>query len=338
MSDPEPPLDTTLADVAAEILDPRISKIFYFFERHTTLTTGRTVGRKIGVVQEFMLKKYLEADEDLNRRMYLEQLLTGRSGASHKVEFSWFWITPHLSQSAGDVLLDDLRIARIDTAAGSVAFDVGWKRPVSVKVGAPTPRSGVLREFLRERNSDLRITAVGPDVANIDVVDHSRLLASLESKRVGAQRFSSSDKLGSGIQTIEKAKQASLVAIDLDLQHNGNVKPLEEPDTEKNLLSVVALGNGVHWTTKDLQILGTYVDNTFLVRDDGIIRYLEFVRERVGTKDFLEEFLGYFAGMTKQPADDFEVFDEDFVAVVPPEEPRSLRELLAEHVLRVNPT
>jgi hypothetical protein len=54
----------------------------------------------------------------------------------------------------------------------------------------------------------------------VSVLDSEVPLASLESKRVGAQRFSGSDALGSGIQTIEKAKQTSLVAIDFDLQFN----------------------------------------------------------------------------------------------------------------------
>jgi hypothetical protein len=65
--------------VPTVIRDPRISEIFYFFEAYTSVVTGRTVGRKIGIVQEFILKKYLEAVPDLRRRMYLEQFLTGRS-------------------------------------------------------------------------------------------------------------------------------------------------------------------------------------------------------------------------------------------------------------------
>jgi len=176
------------------------------------------------------------------------------------------------------------------------------------------------------------------ETVDIDVIDTSRLLASLESKRVGAQRFSGSDKLGSGIQTIEKAKQASLVAIDLDLGHNNNVKPLEPPGTQKQLLSFVALGNGVHWTDKDKAILGTYVDYTFLVRDAGIIDYASYVQEQAGEEDDpLEVFMSYFKGLTKQPDDDFAVSDDDFEIIVPEDETRSLRGVLLDHVRRVNP-
>jgi hypothetical protein len=337
MADPEPPIEVAADLVPAVARDPRISGIFYFFEAYTSVTTGRTVGRKIGIVQEFMLKKYLEAVPGLKRRMYLERLLTGRSGAPHKVEFSWFWVDPLVDLSPGDEVLDGLIVTAINQTTRRVSLNAGWNRPVMLAEGAATPRKGRLCDFLKERNKDLRIVALGDGTVSVDVVDHTRLLASLESKRVGAQRFSESEKLGSGIQTIEKAKQASLVAIDLDLQHNRNVKPLEAPGTPKNLLSFVALGNGVHWTTKDLQVLGTYVDYTFLVRDEGIIRYLEYVKEKGDPDDFLAHFMSYFAGMTKQPEDSFTVSDDDFRIMAPADEARTLRALLSEHLARVNP-
>ena len=331
MSDPE--------EFIAGERDVRISDIFYFFEAMTTLATGRTVGRKIGVVQEILIKKYLESDEALSRRMYLEQMLKGRSGAAHKVEFSWYSISPRSGLSAGDEITPGLQLASVSTETERIRVRGDWQgQPVMLSVGSPTPRIGPLRSFLDTRDLDLRVTGVTENGVSIDVVDRSRLLASLESKRVGAQRFSSSEKLGSGIQTIEKAKQASLVAIDLDLMHNNNVKPLEDANEDKNLISLVALGNGVHWTEKDKAVLGTYVDYTFLVRDVGIIRYANYVKELVGEEDFLAQFMDYFVGMTKQAPDDFAVTDEDFEIIVPESEERPLLQVLADHVKRTNPT
>ena len=322
--------------------DPRISEIFYFFEALTTITSGRTVGRKIGVVQEVILKKYLEVDDALRRRMYLENLLEGESGASHKVEFSWY-----ATQAVGEVMVgeeipgtDGLRVIAIDETNEKIRIDGPWAgNAVSLAAARPASQVARLKEHLRDRSQDLRVTSLTSESVGFDLIDKVALLASLESKRVGAQRFSSSDALGAGIQTIEKAKQASLVAIDLDLKHNRQVKPLGSATKEKQLLSFVALGNGVHWTTKDKAVLGTYVDYTFLVKDAGIIRYAEFVRELAGddVEDFLEVFMSYFAGMTKQQPDDFEVFDDDFEIVVPEDETRPLRQVLGEHLQRVNP-
>ncbi len=318
--------------------DARISEIFYYFEQYTTIETGRTVGRKIGVVQEFVLKKYLEADDDLRRRMYLERKLTGRSGASHKVEFSWYAIAPKQDLMAGDELIDGLVITGIDVGKGHITVLGGWDgKAVRLSRDLATTQPAKLRKFLQKRNVDVRITEMHPASVSVDIVNHMQLLASLESKRVGAQRFSDSDKLGSGIQTIEKAKQASLVAIDLDLAYNNNVKPLGATTDQKQLLSFVALGNGVHWTEKDKAVLGTYVDYTFLVHDAAIIRYAEYVRALVGDTLFIQGFSDYFAGMTKQKPDEFAVYDDDFGIIVPKAEDRPLRRVLSEHLTRVNP-
>jgi len=338
MDDPDKVVGEAIEEALTTGRDARISEIFYFFEAVTSLASGRTVGRKIGVVQEILIKKYLEADEGLARRMYLEQMLQGESGAGHKVEFSWFAITPHNDLAVGDAGMRGLKVVEIDTVGEKVALMGDWDgRPVRVALGQPTPRSGPLRAYLDARDTDLRLVDIADGRVSIDEVDRTRLLASLESKRVGAQRFSGTDKLGSGIQTIEKAKQASLVAIDLDIGHNRNVKPLQGPGVGKTLLSLVALGNGVHWTDKDKAVLGTYVDFTFLVRDAGIIRYAEYVRDLVGEEDFLEGFMDYFKGMTKQEPDDFEVFDGDFTIIAPAKETRTLRQVLAHHVDTMNP-
>jgi hypothetical protein len=97
---------------------------------------------------------------------------------------------------------------------------------------------------------------------------------------------------------------------------------------------VVALGNGVHWTAKDLAVLGTYVDYTYLVRDAAIIRYAEYVQELSGDdpEEFIDYFMAYFQGMTKQERDDFEVLDDDFTIVAPEDEGRSLTQVLRDHI------
>lgn len=136
---------------------------------------------------------------------------------------------------------------------------------------------------------------------------------------MGAQRFANSKKLGSGIQTIEKAKQASLVAVDFDLRYNGNLLALTRDKTRRMFRSFVVLGNGVHWTPQDLAILDTYVDYTYQVDDPAVIRYAVFVR-KLATKqkaDFFPFFMAYFQGMTKTPPDSFVVSAKDFLPIRP---------------------
>lgn len=319
--------------------DRRVSEIFYYFEKHTTLDSGRAAGRKIGVVQEVILRRYLERQSALRRRMFLEQSLRGRSGASHRVEFSWFAMES-FEVGLGDEIpgTGSLRLVSVDHSGGGVRVGRGdWDRPV--KLDAAT-RSRKLRDHLAGMCLDIRVTPSGDESIVADVLDLSRPLASLESKRVGAQRFSRTKKLGPGIQTIEKAKQAALAAVDLDLEYNGSVKPLPIK-SPRALVSLVALGNGVHWTDKDLAVLGAYVDYVFQVEDSAIVRYADYVRrlwEAGGSNSgFLEYFMAYFQSMKTPPADSFEVGDDDFRALSPTGESRSLASVLAQHIERTNP-
>lgn len=318
--------------------DP-ISAVFRHFEELTTIKTGRTVGRKIGIAQEVLLKKYLEADDTLRRRMYLERRLEGASTAAHKVEFSWYSTETHELAVGDPIPGTNCAIERLDKSGQKVRVVGGpGARSFGLRAAACAPQSPSVRKALGE-GRDLRVAAVGGDTAQIDVVDFGVLLGSLESKRVGVQRFADSNKLGTGIQTIEKAKQASLVAIDLDLRHNGVIKHLARPGDERRLISLVAVGNGVNWTAKDKAVLDTYVDFTFLVKDSAIVRYAKYVADQEhGEDDHLAAFMAYFKGLTKQPPDSFEVYDDDFVIIAPSEdaEPRSLRQVLSDHIAAVD--
>lgn len=326
-----------IEEIAKPTRDTRISDTFYHFEELTNLGSGRTVGRKIGVVQEIVLRKYIEQSDALKRRMYLEQKLEGISGASHKVEFSWYAIDPVAVKANEKIGSTGLNLLRVSPDKTSVVLQLGTKTR-TVKIESPEIKTGPIRSHLNSLGLDLRLRSIEKDRVHFDIVDRTSLLASLESKRVGAQRFSGSEKLGSGIQTIEKAKQASLVAIDLDLKVNGTVKPLQDSNADKQLLSFVALGNGVHWTEKDKAVLGTFVDFTYLVPDKSIIRYAEYVKAKApANADIMKHFMDYFKGMTVQVEDDFQVFDDDFEIIVPTDEARSLKEILEQHCQRVNP-
>ncbi len=183
----------------------------------------------------------------------------------------------------------------------------------------------------------VKLVEVSHGHCRIAILDSDVPLASLESKRVGAQRFSGSDALGSGIQTIEKAKQTSLVAVDFDLQFNERMLSQMAGDSPRQFRSFALLGNGVHWTDHDLSVLQTYVDFTFQVKDEAIIRYAEFVRvlaDAVG-EPFFRFFMSYFDGLTRTPPDGFQVFPSDFVLLRPRVSPyveMTLTELVRQQI------
>jgi hypothetical protein len=190
--------------------------------------------------------------------------------------------------------------------------------------------------LLAERNLDLRINQDGTNWF-VDLLSREAPLVSIESKRVGAQRFFGSDKLGAGIQTIEKAKQASLVALDIDLRNNLTIKPLAA-NKPRRCISCVVLGNGVHWDEKDRAVMGTYVDYVFLLADEAIIRYADYIKSlaEAAKRDFLQFLMSYFQGMTKMIPDEFEVGDTDLICLEPKARRPGLLSVLERHIRTQN--
>ena len=71
---------------------------------------------------------------------------------------------------------------------------------------------------------------------------------------------------------------ARLGMLDLDLNLNRTVKAQAVAGQPRKYLSLVVLGNGVHWEAKSRKVLDTFVEHAFLVPDEAIIRYCEYVR------------------------------------------------------------
>jgi hypothetical protein len=307
--------------------DPRISEIFYYFERHTSISSGRTVGRKIGVIQELMCKRLLLNSELIRDSMIYEPRIEGFSGAKHKVEFVLFQPLEVLELEAGQQLGSaeveglSLSVSKVDTVRKSAAISLTY---ADRKVRCTVSTDKIItsknpRQLLESDNLQIKAWIRNDGSVRLAILDRANPVASIESKRVGAQRFSGTEKLGSGIQTIEKAKQASLVAVDFDLKYNGTAMAIEGRDAARPYRSFVILGNGVHWTDHDSAVLDTYVDYTYCVRDSAIVRYAEYVRRKaeLAGEDFFPYFMAYFKGLTNTAADDFEVHDSDFVPLRP---------------------
>lgn len=307
--------------------DERISEIFYYFEPYTSLVSGRTVGRKIGVVQELLCKKLLLGFPQVEDSIIYDPKVLGRSGATHKVEFVFFQPREVLRLCPGDsaestqtegLTLEVVRVKEDHSAATLRISLQGRTAQCTSEVDRPVSSKNA-RAILEDSGLQLKVSSISEDVVRLSVLQLAAPIATIESKRVGAQRFSGSEKLGSGIQTIEKAKQASLVAVDFDLKYNESALALSTPESHRPFRSFVILGNGVHWTEHDLSILSTYVDYTYLVKDSAIIRYAEYIRglAEETDEDFMEHFMAHFMGLSNTPPDDFEVFEEDFVPVRP---------------------
>ncbi len=325
--------------------DPRISEIFYYFEEHSNVQNNRTIGRKIGVLQEVMLRKYLETSYEIRRRMLIETLVEGLSGAKHKIEFVIYEIADELNLEVGKPqAYGGVEMTLQAVSSHNATIGLRWNDASTGSSSKCTAKLSIEDTFGAAKARDLfaaegvlvKLRGTADSGAQLTLLDLQKVIASVESKRVGAQRFADSDKLGAGIQTIEKAKQTALVAVDLDLRINGNLKKQRDEDELAAYLSIVVVGNGVHWELKSRKVLGTYVDAGFLIKDDSIIRYCDYVKKKASLAGvpFMTFFNAYFPGLTKMTVDDFEVSNSDLTHLTGPEGP-DLRCILEEHIARM---
>lgn len=260
-------------------------------------------------------------DQRVRDCLIYEPKLRGKSGATHKVEFVLFLpIKVFHMPLNGMIRINDpsveVTLKNLNEAEKNVQISVvtGEKR-TTARLGIDQSLQVTVVMDKTPRTLFVKLVEIAGKKARISILNGFKPLASLESKRVGAQRFSGSEKLGAGIQTIEKAKQTSLVAIDFDLLFNTEMLVAASPGDHRPFRSFALLGNGVHWTDHDLSVLQTYVDYTFQVKDEAITRYAEFVRglSQKEKTDFFKFFMAYFYGMTVTPADKFSVSENDFL-------------------------
>jgi putative transposon-encoded protein len=328
---------------AGEIIQEGISPLYYFFRALLEVKEGggRTAGRKFGVVQEIVVRKLLEQSALVDERMLFERRLPGFSGALHKVEFILYGLKKRVPVG-GTIRVRGLEVNYLSYEDG--VSKVHWRVPADSKFKSATikSRSTITLSLAKELVARNIALLLPPGKSVISLLDTSDVLASIESKRVGAQIFVGSEKLGSGIQTIEKAKQTSLVAIDADLKFNKVIRPIvirdgADPETRR-FISIVTLGNGVHWTAHDHNIFRTYVDHTYLVRDEVMMNYGKFVKklaEKAGVP-VPKFFMGYFDGMTIARPDAFVVDDGDLSVIEPADDVRPINAILNSHIEKHN--
>lgn len=87
-----------------------------------------------------------------------------------------------------------------------------------------------------------------------------------------------------GPQTIEKAKQASLVAMDLRKKTDGYWGKEEIPAGQKHMTFVHVLCEFSHWEEKSKNVIKTCIDHNIIVPDAVIIKSFELFEERFGKK------------------------------------------------------
>lgn len=280
---------------------------------------GHQIGRKIGDMLEILTMGAVYQNPQLVERLSTEEKLEGYTTAGHKVEFGFFNSNRGERQLFGAIECKCVGVE--ETTSGknnrhlrkikanesfTIDFSGRWQpspitftlkaekvntNSVDVEVSAnSTP--AVRRSFnfdvgdnikvVIDENNDCLVTSThGNMLDEIPTIIRTCKTIRLQAITNGTATFALFDCL-TGPQTIEKAKQASLVAMDLRKKVDGYWGKEEVPAGQKHMTFVHVLCEFSHWEEKSRNVIITCIDHNVIVPDAVIIKAFELFEERFG--------------------------------------------------------
>lgn len=283
---------------------------------------GHQIGRKIGDMLEVLTMSAIYQNANLAERLSIEKRLEGYTTAGHKVEFGFFSTENGKKRLFGAIECkcvgveettsgkNDKNLRKLENNGKfSIEFSGRWQ-PASISFDFQVIR--IINDF----SAEVRITAnsqpvldktfvfnVGENIKividennnclsttpNGNMLDEIpsiiRICKTIRFKEISdtTATFALFDCL-TGPQTIEKAKQASLVAMDLRKKTDGYWGKEEIPAGQKHMTFVHVLCEFSHWEEKSKNVIKTCIDHNIIVPDAVIIKSFELFEERFGKK------------------------------------------------------
>lgn len=282
---------------------------------------GHQIGRKIGDMLEILTMGAVFQNPQLVKRLSTEEKLEGYTTAGHKVEFGFFNSNQGIRQLFGAIECKCVGVE--ETTSGknnchlrkiktneffTIEFSGHWqpvpitftlkaKRfvtggSVEVEISAnSTPairRSFILclndniKVVIDENNNCFVTTPHGNMLDEIHTIIRTCKTIRLQNITNETATFALYDCL-TGPQTIEKAKQASLVAMDLRKKVDGYWGKEEVPAGQKHMTFVHVLCEFSHWEEKSRNVIKTCIDHNVIVPDAVIIKAFEMFEDRFGS-------------------------------------------------------
>lgn len=282
---------------------------------------GHQIGRKIGDMLEILTMGAVYQNPELVKRLLTEEKLEGYTTAGHKVEFGFFNTIHGNRQLFGAIECKCVGVE--ETTAGknnknlrklksnesfTIDFSGRWQpspinfefkldriiddATVEVTIEADSEPS-LLRTFtfginenikivIDENNRCLATTPHGNMLEEIPTIIRTCKTIRLQAISGNIVTFALFDCL-TGPQTIEKAKQASLVAMDLRKKVDSYWGKEEIPAGQKHMTFVHVICEFSHWEEKSRNVIRTCIDHNTIVPDAVIIKAFELFEETFGS-------------------------------------------------------
>ena len=299
-----------------------ISGVFKYIEGYHKM--GHQIGRKVGDMLELIVLAKIYSDPELAARLIVEPKIYGETGAGHKVEFGFFEdfikspkkpfgiieckkvgveVTKNIATkdsllkiAQGESIFNEtspswfkqenkafikLTVLSIEDDVVKISIESNTAETTEV-----TASKGGTFKFAITEDSKVHALSPSSDLRNIDGVVRFCRLFKLENITEGVSSWGIYDCL-TGPQTIEKAKQASLVAMDARKLVDGKWGKDDLAEEEKSLLSILVLTESSHWEIKSRKVITTCIDHNLIVPDEIVVEAFKMFEAEFGLADIL---------------------------------------------------
>lgn len=285
---------------------------------------GHQIGRKIGDMLEILTMGGVYKCPELLSRLDTEGKLEGFTTAGHKVEFGFYHNVRRKAGLFGAVECKCVGVEETTAGKGqaclrklhnngsfTLEFNGRWMNSQiiqTITLLTQSSEQAVIRlTNSKDRSFDDITIQVGENIKIIVDEDENLLHTSPNGNMLdeipGIIRICKTiklDKISDGIcqfslyncltgpQTIEKAKQASLVAMDLRKKIDGHwgKEEIHEEDKQMNFLHVICEFS--HWEEKSRNVIKTCIDHNIIVPDAVLIKAFEVFEDTFGIHDMLD--------------------------------------------------
>jgi len=306
-------------DIKKELHDfTYLTNIYKYIESYNLV--GHQIGRKVGDMLEMLTLGGLFRDDVLRESMEIENKLEGFTTAGHKVEFGFYTDAGQLfgaieckcvgvevaRKASRNSHISELNIGDIKTVKfsnhwqnnGTINCNVcyikqqGDKAIIEVKWKNKTKKFKANKKdtlkFAMDENEKLHVIISGEDMyAKIPSIIRSCKIIKVDNIDTSKIKISEHNCLP-GPQTPEKAKQASLVAMDLRKKIDNHWGKDDIPEDKKNMISALVLCEFSHWENKSQNVIKTCIDHNIIVPDEIIIQSFMLFDEIYGRKNLLK--------------------------------------------------
>ena len=282
---------------------------------------GHQIGRKVGDMLEILTMGVVYQNSTLRTHLDTEGKLEGFTSAGHKVEFGFFDNPRRKDGLFGAIECKCVGVEETKFTSGHIknlspnsSFDISmsgqWMAnsiTATVKLISITGNTGLLEitNSKDNRTQQIQVSAgdnikliVDENENFLNTTPHGNMLAEIPGiiricKTIKVDSISNTSIKFSlwncltGPQTIEKAKQASLVAMDLRKKIDGHWGKEDVNQANKLMTFIHVLCEFSHWEEKSRNVIKTCIDHNLVVPDEILIYAFKCFEDHFGTANML---------------------------------------------------